>query len=161
MNEIGELLRSTRESSGVSLEEASADLDIKELILENIEDGNIGCFKDIFALKEDIRNYAKYLGLDSDKIIDDFNDYLFEVTSKIPVESIEKAMKEQQKDEQVQEDKIVSPYTASKEKTNSKLFILLYVAIALLIVLVVAWSVKQITMDNKTTNTISYSVKTE
>ena len=161
MNEIGELLRTTRESSGVSLEEASADLDIKTLILENIEDGNIGCFKDVFALKEDIRNYAKYLGLDSDKIIDDFNDYLFEVTSKIPVESIEKAMKEQQKDEQVQEDKIVSPYTASKEKTNSKLFILLYVAIALLVVLVVAWSVKQITMDNKTTNTISYSVKAE
>ena len=161
MNEIGELLRTTREDSGVSLEEASADLDIKTLILENIEDGNIGCFKDIFALKEDIRNYAKYLGLDSDKIIDDFNDYLFEVTSKIPVESIEKAMKEQQKDEQVQEDKIVSPYTASKEKTNSKLFILLYVAIALLIVLVVAWSVKQITMDNKTTNTISYSDKME
>jgi cytoskeleton protein RodZ len=161
LNEIGELLRTTRESSGVSLEEASADLDIRTLILENIEDGNIGCFKDIFALKEDIRNYAKYLGLDSDKIIDDFNDYLFEVTSKIPVESIEKAMKEQQKDEQIQEDKIVSPYTASKEKTNSKLFILLYVAIALLIVLVVAWSVKQITMDNKTTNTISYSVKTE
>ncbi len=161
MNEIGELLRSTRESSGVSLEEASADLDIRTLILENIEDGNIGCFKDIFALKEDIRNYAKYLGLDSDKIIDDFNDYLFEVTSKIPVESIEKAMKEQQKEEQVQEDKIVSPYTASKEKTNSKLFILLYVAIAILVVLVVAWSVKQITMDNKTTNTISYSVKTE
>ncbi len=161
MNEIGELLRSTRESSGVSLEEASADLDIKELILENIEDGNIGCFKDIFALKEDIRNYAKYLGLDSDKIIDDFNDYLFEVTSKIPVESIEKAMKEQQKEEQVQEDKIVSPYTASKEKTNSKLFILLYVAIAILVVLVVAWSVKQITMDNKTTNTISYSEKME
>ena len=161
MNEIGELLRTTRESSGVSLEEASADLDIRTLILENIEDGNIGCFKDIFALKEDIRNYAKYLGLDSDKIIDDFNDYLFEVTSKIPVESIEKAMKEQQKDEQVQEDKIVSPYTASKEKTNSKLFILLYVAIALLVGLVVVWSVKQITMDNKTTNTISYSVKTE
>ena len=162
MNEIGELLRTTRENSGVSLEEASADLDIKELILENIEDGNIGCFKDIFALKEDIRNYAKYLGLDSDKIIDDFNDYLFEYTSKIPVESIEKAMKEQQKEEtQVQEEKIVSPYTASSEKTNSKLFILLYVAIAILVVLVVAWSVKQITMDNKTTNTISYSDKME
>ncbi len=158
MNEIGELLRTTRENSGVSLEEASADLDIKQLILENIEDGNMGCFKDIFALKEDIRNYAKYLGLDSDKIIDDFNEYLFEVTSKIPTESIEKAMKEQQKEEaQLQEDKIVSPYTASKKKTNSKLFILLYVLIALLVLLVVVWSVKQITMDNRTNNAISYS----
>ena len=150
-----------KESNGVANKVLKKQNVTPDMILENIEDGNIGCFKDIFALKEDIRNYAKYLGLDSDKIIDDFNDYLFEVTSKIPVESIEKAMKEQQKDEQVQEDKIVSPYTASKEKTNSKLFILLYVAIALLIVLVVAWSVKQITMDNKTTNTISYSVKTE
>ena len=158
MNEIGELLRTTRENSGVSLEEASVDLDIKTLVLENIEDGNIGCFKDIFALKEDIRNYAKYLGLDSDKIIDDFNDYLFEYTSKIPVESIEKAMKEQEKEE-VQEEKIVSPYTASKKSTNSKLFILLYVAIAILVVIIVVWSVKQITMDNKTTNAISYSSK--
>ena len=158
MNEIGELLRTTRENSGVSLEEASADLDIKQLILENIEDGNMGCFKDIFTLKEDIRNYAKYLGLDSDKIIDDFNEYLFEVTSKIPTESIEKAMKEQQKEEaQLQEDKIVSPYTASKKKTNSKLFILLYVLGALLVILVVVWSVKQITMDNRTSNAISYS----
>ena len=42
MNEIGELLRTTREESGVSLEEASGDLEIKTLILENIEDGNIG-----------------------------------------------------------------------------------------------------------------------
>ena len=37
MNEIGELLKNTRENSGVSLEEASTDLDIKPLILENIE----------------------------------------------------------------------------------------------------------------------------
>ena len=99
LNDVGELLRSTRESSGVSLEEASADLEIKTLILENIEDGNIGCFKDIFVLKDNIRNYAKYLGLDADKVIDEFNEYLFEYTSKIPVEDIEKAMEEKQKEE--------------------------------------------------------------
>ena len=50
MNEIGGLLKETREASGVSLEEASNDLEINTLILENIEDGNIGCFKDIFVL---------------------------------------------------------------------------------------------------------------
>ena len=77
MKEIGELLKSTREESGVTLEEASNDLEIKTLILENIEDGNIGCFKDIFLLKEYIYNYAKYLGLESEKIIDEFNEYLF------------------------------------------------------------------------------------
>mgnify|MGYP000702611376 FL=1 len=155
MNDVGELLRSTREGSGVSLEEASADLEIKTLILENIEDGNIGCFKDIFVLKDNIRNYAKYLGLDADKVIDDFNEYLFEYTSKIPVEDIEKAMEEKQKEE-VSEVKIVSPYTVSKKKYDSKLIIVLSIILAVLVLLVVVWSVKQITMDNKTTNIIRY-----
>lgn len=155
LNDVGELLRSTRESSGVSLEEASADLEIKTLILENIEDGNIGCFKDIFVLKDNIRNYAKYLGLDADKVIDEFNEYLFEYTSKIPVEDIEKAMEEKQKEE-VSEVKIVSPYTVSKKKYDSKLIIVLSIILAVLVLLVVVWSVKQITMDNKTTNIISY-----
>ena len=155
MNEIGELLRTTRESSGVSLEEASGDLEIKTLILENIENGNIGCFKDIFALKDYIHSYAKYLGLEPDKIIDEFNEYLFEYTSKIPLEDIEKAMMEQQKEEDT-ETKIVSPYTVSTKKYNSKLVTILLIALAVLVLLVVVWAVKQITIDNKTTNMISY-----
>lgn len=154
MNEIGELLRMTREESGVSLEEASGDLEIKTLILENIEDGNIGCFKDIFVLKDYIYNYAKYLGLEPDKIIDEFNEYLFEYTSKIPLEDIEKAMQEQQKEES-DEEKIISPYTTSVKKSNNFFIIAFGVALALLVLLVVVWSVKQITVSNKTTNVIS------
>ncbi len=155
MNEIGELLRSTREESGVSLEEASGDLEIKTLILENIEDGNIGCFKDIFVLKDYIYDYAKYLGLEPEKIIDEFNEYLFEYTSKIPLEDIEKAMKEQQKEE-IQTEKIVSPYTNSTKKPANKLVVILLIAVAVLVVLVVFWSIKQITVDNVTTNMVSY-----
>ena len=60
MNEIGCLLKSARETSGVSLEEASADLKIRPAILNNIEEGNMGCFKDIFELKDYIREYSKY-----------------------------------------------------------------------------------------------------
>lgn len=155
MNEIGELLRTTREESGVSLEEASGDLEIKTLILENIEDGNIGCFKDIFVLKDYIYDYAKYLGLEPEKIIDEFNEYLFEYTSKIPLEDIEKAMKEQKKEE-IQPEKIVSPYTNSTKKSANKLVLILLIALAVLVVLVVLWSIKQITVNNMTTNMISY-----
>ena len=155
MNEIGELLRTTREESGVSLEEASGDLEIKTLILENIEDGNIGCFKDIFVLKDYIYDYSKYLGLEPEKIIDEFNEYLFEYTSKIPLEDIEKAMKEQQKDESLDK-KIVSPYTTSTKKTNNLLVISLIVALAVLVGLVVFWSISHIVVDNMTTNMISY-----
>ena len=155
MNEIGELLRSTREESGVSLEEASGDLEIKTLILENIEDGNIGCFKDIFVLKDYIYDYTKYLGLEPDKIIDEFNEYLFEYTSKIPLEDIEKAMKEQQKEE-IPQQKIVSPYTNSTKKPINKVVLLLLIALGVLVVLILFWSVKQITVNNMTTNMISY-----
>ena len=155
MNEIGELLRTTREESGVSIEEASGDLEIKTLVLENIEDGNIGCFKDIFALKEYIHSYAKYLGLDADKVIDDFNEFLFEYTSKIPLEDIEKAMKEQQKEESL-ETKIVSPYTTSVKKESNKFVVFLVIALILLVILVLFLTVRQFSAENKTTNMISY-----
>lgn len=155
MNEIGELLRQTREDSGVSLEEASGDLEIKTLILENIEDGNIGCFKDIFVLKEYIYNYSKYLGLDSDKIIDDFNEYLFEYTSKIPLEDIEKAMQEQQK-ETDSEMKIVSPYTNSTKEGRGKVINIAMIAAIILIVIIAIIAIKVITVDNVTTSMISY-----
>ena len=156
MNEIGELLRTTREESGVSLEEASGDLEIKTLILENIEDGNIGCFKDIFVLKDYIYDYAKYLGLEPDKIIDEFNEYLFEYTSKIPMEDIEKAMKEQKKEE-IPEKKIVSPYTTSTKKRNTKLVMALLIVLGILVIMIICWSVRQIAVDNMTSNIVSYA----
>ena len=63
MNEIGEELQYARESSGVSLNEASKDLNIKVEILENIEDGRTGAFKDIFELKEYIKTILDKRGL--------------------------------------------------------------------------------------------------
>lgn len=155
MNEIGELLRTTRKESGVSLEEASGDLEIKPLILENIENGNIGCFKDIFVLKDYIYNYAKYLGLNPTKIIDDFNEYLFEYTSKIPLEDIEKALKEQKKDD-IAKEKVVSPYTTPTYKNNSKLTTILIIIGIVLLLMITIWALKAIIIDNKTTNMISY-----
>lgn len=154
MNDIGELFRVTREEAGVSLDEASKDLDIKEVILENIEDGNIGCFKDIYVLKDNIYNYAKYLGIDPDKVIDEFNEYMFEYTSKIPVREIEKQIEEQEAKQEKKE--IVSPYTEPIKKRNKNLYILLYSLIILLVMLVVFWSIKQVTVNRATAAVISY-----
>ena len=155
MNEIGELLRTTREESGVGLEEASGDLEIKTIVLENIEDGNIGAFKDIFLLKDNIYSYSKYLGLDPDKIIDQFNEYLFEYTSKIPLEDIEKAMNEQQKEE-IPEDVVVSPYTTGTKTGPNKLVVLLLILIAILVIGVVFWAIRLATVNNVASNLISY-----
>lgn len=89
MKEIGSYLRETRINNGVSSEEAAEDLNISEAQIENIESGNIRAFKDVFALKDLVKTYAKYLGLDSDKVLDDFNDFMFEHTSKISLDNME------------------------------------------------------------------------
>lgn len=155
MTEIGELLRATRTNAGVSLEEASGDLEIKTLVLENIEDGNIGCFKDIFVLKDYIYNYAKYLGLEPEKIIDEFNEYLFEYTSKIPLEEIEKAVNEQQKE--VEEAKVASPYTEPKSKEKNNVVLTIVLILLVLVLLVVSiWAIKNIFYNQSTNNLISY-----
>ncbi len=153
MNEIGHLFRVTREDAGVSIAEASKDLDIKEVILENIEDGNIGCFKDIFVLKDYIYNYSKYLGIDSDKIIDEFNEYMFEYTSKIPLKDIERQIEEQNKGEKKE---ISSPYTKASKKYNKSFYVFLYTFIILLVFILVVWSISQIVISKETATVISY-----
>lgn len=155
MDEIGNTLKEARESSGVSIKEASADLDFKELIIENIESGKIGSFKDVFELKNYIYNYAKYLGLNADKMIDDFNEYLFEYTSKIPVKELEKTIEMQVK-ETTDVDKVISPYTKKPTMMKKSYYILIYIGLVILLVLAVFWSIKQITVGNMKTTTISY-----
>lgn len=158
MNEIGCLLKSARETSGVSLEEASADLKIRPAVLNNIEEGNMGCFKDIFELKDYIREYSKYLGMNPDKMVDEFNEYMFEATSKIPVKEIENQIKEKNKMEATSEIRIMSPYTDNKSRYKTKNYLLLYLLVIVLVALVIFWSVKQITIGN-TVTTIASSVK--
>ena len=97
MKEIGEELKQLRKKSGVDLEEASHDLNISEIELECIEAGNAKAFKDIYELKDKVRLYAKYLGVDEDKIADEFNDFLFEKTSKISLNDVKKIKEEKKK----------------------------------------------------------------
>lgn len=117
MKEIGEKLRETRESMGITIEEAATDLKLRPSQLENIEEGNRESFKDVFYLKMFIKNYSKYLGLDYDEMVEEFNEYLFDFTSKISIEDIKKAEKEQRKKEKkLKTVKIASPYTVEKQQ---------------------------------------------
>ncbi|MBQ7031686.1 MAG: helix-turn-helix domain-containing protein [Bacilli bacterium] len=154
MEEIAELLREAREESGIELEEVSKDLEISEIILKNVEEGKIGSFKDIFTLKEYISSYAKYLGLDSEKIIDEFNEYLFEYTSRIPIKEIEKTIELNTKE--TEEEKIISPYTLNRPKNKKGIYIFIYILLLILVVLAIFWSVNQITVDKKSAYVVSY-----
>ena len=83
LKEIGEALKEARENIGISIEEAANDLKLRPSQIENLEAGNREAFKDVFYLKYFIRDYSKYLGLNYEDMIDEFNEYLFECTSKI------------------------------------------------------------------------------
>ncbi len=115
MKELGEYLKKTRISNGVSITEACEDLEFSTSQLENIESGNVKAFKDIYAFKDSIKAYAKYLGLDSDKVVDEFNGFLFQHTSRISLDDIVAAQKRKEEEER----KVKSPYTKEyKEKVN-------------------------------------------
>ena len=158
INEISEVLKSTRESSGLSLKEVSNDLDISELILTQIEEGSIGAFKDIFELKEYISTYAKYLGLNPDEVMDEFNEYMFEKTSRIPMNEIEDAAKESAYNE-ANEKRIATPYTKAVPIVNNQKFIISLIIVVILAVLAVVWSIKTVTVNSHTTHMISYFAK--
>ncbi|MBE6158806.1 MAG: hypothetical protein E7159_03170 [Firmicutes bacterium] len=154
--EIGNELKKTREATGITLEEVSQDLDIKVNVLDNIENGNMGCFKDIYQLKDYIQEYSKYLGLDPEKMVNKFNEFLFETTSKISVKAIEEKMQEIEKNEETQEIRISSPYTDDSLKYKSKSYIMLYILIIALVAIAIFWAVKTITVDSKIATMISY-----
>ncbi len=86
-------------------------------------------------------------------MVDKFNEYLFEYTSKIPIKEIEEKMREQQKKED-EEEKIASPYT-KQVNVKSKKIIWVYIIIAVLVALVIFWAVKQITIDTTKTKAVS------
>ena len=150
---MSEVLKSTREMSGLTLDEVSKDLEIPVLSLEQIEDGNIGAFKDIFVLKEYIRKYEKYLGLDADDVIDEFNSFMFERTSKIPMDKIEEATNENKITEEHQE-RVASPYTKAIPKIKTTPYIIALVIAFILMLIALIWSIRQVT----TMNTTSYIV---
>lgn len=136
MKEIGEYLKSVRISNGVGLEEASEDLNLSSIQLENIEEGNVRAFKDIFTLKELVRDYAKYLGLELDQIMDEFNDFMFEHTSKISLDDIKEARALKKQDED--KEKVSSPYTKIRTKKNvplKEITITLGIILAVLVII--------------------------
>lgn len=131
MEVIGEKLKASREEKGLSLEEVSEDLKIDIKDLENIEIGNRKYFDDVYSLKNYIYEYAKYLGLDPETLVEEFNEFMFEYTSKIPVDVIERISKQKEKEEMSKG--ALSPYTIINRKSSKKIIAIVLIIIAILI----------------------------
>ena len=144
MKELGAYLKSEREGNGISIDEAAVDLGVKEEELDNIEAGNTRAFKDIYVLRDIIKKYAKYLGLDVKKVASEFNDFLFEHTSKISIEDILAASKEQEENRT-----IISPYTKEVKKKVDYAPIVLCILICIFIGLVIYLLIGAISSGNQ------------
>lgn len=152
MKDIGERLKETREGMGITIEEVSEDLKVDLSQIENLEAGNMENFKDVYYLKYLIRDYSKYLGLDKEKLINEFNEYLFDYTSKISLEDIKRAQ-EEIKDQNV--DRIRSPYTIEPKQKNSLIPVILYTLAAIIMALVIYFVYSELNKENINEDTVT------
>ena len=152
MKDIGLKLKEKREENGVSVEEAAEDLKIRPSQIESLEAGRKEDFKDVGILKLLIRDYAKYLGLDGEDLVDEFNEFLFDFTSKIPLGEIEKANNENKK-------KISSPYTKVNDKDKSVKILALSIALVLVLVVVIYLIVSGIKKNDFEYGNTTYVIK--
>lgn len=130
MKDIGLKLKTKREENGLSIEEVADDLKMRPNQITSLEDGRRDEFSDVVTLKYFIRDYAKYLGLDEEKILNEFNEFLFDFTSKIPVNDIEKA-----KNKEESKKTFSSPYTkVQKDNMGIKILISVIVLFVLIVV---------------------------
>ena len=136
MKDIGLKLKEKREENGVSVDEAAEDLKMRPSQIISLEEGRKEDFSDVNTLKFFIRDYAKYLGLDGEKLVDEFNEFLFDFTSKIPSEVIEEAKQKREK-----EKKEFSPPYTKKEGHNKTYIICIGVCVLVLLVFIITYFV--------------------
>ena len=153
MKNIGLKLKDKREENGLSIEEVAEDLKMRPSQISSIEEGKTEDFKDVFYLKYFIRDYAKYLGLDSERIFDEFNEYLFDMTSKIPIELIKEAKRDKNENNDT-----ISPYTKESSKIKVPKIIIGLAAIVILIV-VGYFIVSNYKGNDFSDNDITYSIR--
>ena len=159
MKEIGNIFKEKREEIGIKEEEAAKDLNITIPQLENLEDGNVNAFKDIFFLKELVKKYAVYLNVDEEEMMENFNDFVFDFTSKIPVEEIEQKVKEIEKEnEKETRKKISSPYTRKKVR-KAKMKPVYFFSIITVVLVSLTLIILNVVLGNK--RTINYSLRSE
>ena len=133
MKEIGEQFKEKREEIGITIEEVSNDLSRDVIVIQNLENGNHKVFRDILDLKDMVRIYAKYLGLDDEKLLEELDDFIFEKTSKISASDVEEKLKEE-KEKKKDEKKIHTPYTL--ELKNKKDFTLVVIGVIIAFILI-------------------------
>lgn len=156
MKEIGMQFKEARTDMEISLEEVADDLKVDIHQIEEIENGNLKAFDDIVNLKYFLKDYAKYLGLDYESVVNEYNEFLFDSTSKISLQDIKEAKKLiEKKEKKNQAKEMKSPYTYIRKKSKVKkiFFILLILSVLTFSVFVIINQMND-TKDEEVVNVI-------
>jgi len=87
MQTVGELLRSEREKKGLSVKDIEAAISIRVLYIDAIEEGNYDIVPGEVYLKGFIRNYANYLGLDGQKVIETYRQAQMPIVTETSIDT--------------------------------------------------------------------------
>lgn len=72
--DTGQYLKESRESLGISVEQAAASLNMRQKYILNLESGHLENMPGIAYLRGYLRNYAEYLGLDGNATVAQYED---------------------------------------------------------------------------------------
>ena len=82
---VGEILRAERVKKGLTIKDIENAISIRALYIDAIEEGNYGIVPGEVYLKGFIRNYATFLGLDSQQIMEVYRQNKEQSDEKAPV----------------------------------------------------------------------------
>ena len=91
-------------------------------------------------------------------MIDEFNEYLFDYTSKISLDDIKKAKKKAERNQAKKDKRIASPYTIERrKKINLKIVLLVFLSILAMLMLV--FIVKQVVNNTESNQPIDNVIR--
>lgn len=82
MNELGHILREARETKGYTLEDVQEEIRINAKYLKSLENGDYNALPTPVHVRGFLRNYARFLGLDPQPLLDRYESYLSRPPSK-------------------------------------------------------------------------------
>ena len=136
---VGDILRREREKQGLTIADIEQGTSIRGLYIEHIERGNIKELPGLVYAKGFVRNYANYLKLNANEIVNAFNEEMHpqEEMQAAGSSSVEEARQEQSTErnrEEYRGPKITSLESYPMEKSSHGVRNALMVAVAVFVV---------------------------
>lgn len=145
MTELGQYLKQAREEKNISLEELQGMTKIQRRYLQNIEDGNFDGLPGIFYARAFVKQYAEAVGLDSEKIFEEFKNELPSTKTEAIPEQLSR----------------VKRARAEVNTKDSKLLQVFPKVLVTVIVIGIAFTVWKVVQDNPSADQVEEPSQTE